>query len=278
MSSRFSISILGCGWLGLPLANSFIRDGVIVKGSTTSPEKLPLLEAAGIEPYLVHFSAGSAPGLLADLLNADVLIISVPPGRIPQKQENYFHLLNSLTAAIDKSSISKIIFISSTSVYGESNEKLSEKDAPKPDSVAGERMFAAEQLIASSITIPLYIVRLAGLIGPGRHPGRFFAGKTAIPNGLSPVNLIHQSDAVGIIRKLADGDAAPGIYNGCAPDHPSRQEFYTLAARKLGAVFPVFVPEKKNWKIVASEKVEGDLRYRFLVPRLIEWLEQSPNL
>ena len=278
MSSRFSISILGCGWLGLPLAKSFINDGVKVKGSTTSPEKLPLLEAAGIEPYLVHFSMESDPGLLSDFLDADVLIISVPPGRNPHKQENYFHLLNSLTSAIDKSSISKIIFISSTSVYGETNEKFSEKDAPKPDSPAGERMLSAEQLISREIKIPVLILRLAGLIGPSRHPGRFFAGKADIPNGLSTVNLIHQLDAIGIIRKLIDTDAAPGIYNGCAPNHPTRQEFYTLAAQKLGTELPIFLPEKDKWKIISSDKVERDLQYEFQVPRLMEWLEQGHDL
>jgi len=275
MSSKFSISILGCGWLGLPLAKSFINDGVMVKGSTTSPEKLPLLEEAGIEPYLVHFSMESDPGPLSDFLNSDVLIIAVPPGRNPHKQENYFHLLNSLTAVIDKSSISKIIFISSTSVYGETNEKFSEKDAPKPDSEAGERMLRAERLISSQIKIPVIILRLAGLIGPSRHPGRFFAGKSDIPNGLSPVNLIHQVDALGIIRKLVEADSPPGIYHGCAPDHPVRQEFYVRATQKLGAEPPIFRPEKAKWKIITSDKIELNLQYEFQVPRFMDWLEQD---
>ena len=41
------ISILGCGWLGLPLAKALIENGFSVKGSTTSTDKLTALENAG---------------------------------------------------------------------------------------------------------------------------------------------------------------------------------------------------------------------------------------
>lgn len=278
MSSRYSISILGCGWLGLPLAKSLVNAGVRVKGSTTSPEKLPLLASLGIEPYLVHSLEPEISVVLADFLNVDVLVIAVPPGRTPSKQEDYFRLLNSLTTGIDKSSIRKLIFISSTSVYGEKNQKFSEKDNCLTDSESGRRMLEAELLIASHSRIKVDIVRLAGLIGPGRHPGRFFAGKKEIPNGLAPVNLIHQQDAIGIITELIANDHPSGIYNACVPDHPTRSEFYSKAAQSLGLDVPGFLQEKRCWKIVSSEKVERELKYRFQVPALLSWLSQADAL
>lgn len=275
MSSKHSISILGCGWLGLPLAKSFISDGVMVRGSTTSPEKLSLLGACGIEPYLVQSADPGMESCGPGFLNSDVLIILVPPGRTPLKQERYFHLLNGLTPEIDKSSISKIIFISSSSVYGETNEMFSENDDPRTDTETGMRMLEAERIISAGTRVPLFIVRLAGLIGPGRHPGRFFAGRTGIPNGLSPVNLIHQEDASGIIRTLAQGEFPPGIYNGCTPDHPSRQDFYVSAARKLGVALPEFLAEKTSWKIIRSDRVREVLAYQFRHPALLECLESD---
>lgn len=45
------ISILGCGWLGLPLAKALIENGFSVKGSTTSTDKLTALENDGITPF-----------------------------------------------------------------------------------------------------------------------------------------------------------------------------------------------------------------------------------
>ena len=275
MFNKLSISILGCGWLGLPLAKSFLNAGVTVKGSTTSPEKLPILDAAGIESYLVHFSPAERPAELADFLNVDALVIAVPPGRTSDKQKKYIHLLKSLTTLIDKSSIKKLIFISSTSVYGERNQKFSEKDNCLTESEGGKLMREAEDLIASLSGVQVYTLRLAGLIGPARHPGRFFAGKEGIPDGLAPVNLIHQQDAIGIIHQLIEHDHPSGIYNGCTPDHPTRQEFYTRAAEKLGVAAPAFISEKKHWKIVDSQKVERELNYRFRVPCLLNWLEQG---
>lgn len=182
-------------------------------------------------------------------------------------------MLNGLTTEIDKSSISKIIFISSTSVYGETNEMFSENDNPSTDTETGRRMLAAEEIISTVRNAAVYIVRLAGLIGPGRHPGRFFAGRKEVPNGLAPVNLIHQADAVGLIRRLALEDPVPGIYNGCAPDHPARQDFYVLAARELGVQLPEFRPEKTSWKIVRGDKVRDKLGYAFRYPDLTECLQ-----
>ena len=50
-----SVSILGCGWLGKPMAVSLLREGFSVKGSTTSEIKIQELEALEIEAYLIVF-------------------------------------------------------------------------------------------------------------------------------------------------------------------------------------------------------------------------------
>ncbi|WP_258929290.1 hypothetical protein [Flavobacterium davisii] len=50
---RQKISLLGCGWLGLPLAESLIKKGYEIKGSTTNLDKIPLLKQK--EFYLTSF-------------------------------------------------------------------------------------------------------------------------------------------------------------------------------------------------------------------------------
>ena len=47
------ISILGCGWLGIPLAEALIKNGFSVSGSTTSIEKISLLQNLDVEPFLL---------------------------------------------------------------------------------------------------------------------------------------------------------------------------------------------------------------------------------
>ena len=142
-----SVSILGCGWLGFPLAMRLANKGYSIKGSTTSAEKLPGFKKEGIAPFLVHFNSPGIPENLDKFFNSDILIIAVPPGRDSLKHEGYFSMLTSLTNVIPESSIQKVIFLSSASVYGDMNMQLTEKDEPRPDTDAGRRMLAAEEAV-----------------------------------------------------------------------------------------------------------------------------------
>ena len=74
MNSKKTVSILGCGWLGLPLAKLLIAKGFNVKGSTTSEHKLHTLAQYGIASILVHFNKNSSisglSGLVAFAVNS----------------------------------------------------------------------------------------------------------------------------------------------------------------------------------------------------------------
>ena len=74
------ISILGCGWLGFPLAESLIEKGFLVRGSTTSEGKLSIFSTVGILPYLISVSENEIVGdFNAFLENSEILIIDFPP-------------------------------------------------------------------------------------------------------------------------------------------------------------------------------------------------------
>ena len=68
---RKKIAILGCGWLGLPLATSLLSKGYEVKGSTTSESKLDVLKNAGISPFQIQLEAHQIIGNMEDFLNLD---------------------------------------------------------------------------------------------------------------------------------------------------------------------------------------------------------------
>lgn len=67
-----TISILGCGWLGLLL------DGYHVKGSTTTKSKLKLLEENGIEAYSIVLEPNIKAKKIENFLGTDVLVINIP--------------------------------------------------------------------------------------------------------------------------------------------------------------------------------------------------------
>lgn len=275
MKKNKAINILGCGWLGFPLAQNLISLGFAVKGSTTSPEKIPVLKASGIDPILVQFDQSQPDPDLNELLDADILIVSIPPGRrTVEGPDNFKRMGEILVEQIPKSSISKLIFISSTSVYSDSNSILTESSEISPETVSGKVIAEVEK---SLLTLPIQVIvlRLAGLFGPGRSPGRFFSGKTNVPNGLAPVNMIHQSEVIALIVALVNSQKAKGVYIGSTPSHPTKQEFYTLAARIDNLPDPHFIPEKLNWKIVESERVDKDLGFSFKLPDLMDRLIQT---
>jgi nucleoside-diphosphate-sugar epimerase len=272
MNNKKVISLLGCGWLGFPLALNLISRGFNVKGSTTSPEKIPVLKASGIDPMLVQFDKSYPDPDLTKLLDGDILIVSVPPGRRNvDGPDNYKRMGEILTEQVPGSSISKLIFISSTSVYSDSNSVLTEISEISPQTASAKVIAEIEKNLLT-LPIQVIILRLAGLFGPGRSPGRFFSGKTNIPNGLAPVNMIHLEEVISLINSLIDSDFAKGIYIGSTPSHPTKEEFYTLAAHIDKLSEPDFIPEKLSWKIVNSERVEKELGFSYKFPNLIDRL------
>ena len=112
-----NVSILGCGWLGKPLAISLLDDGYSLKGSTTKEEKLALLEDNNIEPFIVDISSFEE---FDDFLHTDILIIAITSKDI----DGFEHLITQ----IENSIIQKVIFISSTSVYARANKVMTEDD------------------------------------------------------------------------------------------------------------------------------------------------------
>ncbi len=83
------ISILGCGWLGFPLAKALLKKGFRIKGSTTSADKLATLENAGIESFLLVLDSNTVPDEFADFLaNSETLIIAIPP-KLRGKNKDY---------------------------------------------------------------------------------------------------------------------------------------------------------------------------------------------
>jgi nucleoside-diphosphate-sugar epimerase len=264
MPGKTNISILGCGWYGSALAKAFIADGLQVKGSTTSPAKLDELAAMGIKPYLVNFLPGEET-YDTDFFDCDVLWIAIPPKSRGGEGTVFIDKIRGIINAIKRHAVQKAVFISSTGVYADSNQHVNETTDPQPNTEAGRILFEAENLFRAEEGFKTNIIRFAGLIGPARDPGRFFAGKKDIPNGGAPVNLIHLDDCIGLSRAILAKDAFGYLFNGCAPGHPTRADFYTQAAIKSGYEKPEFMGELKEWKVVESVNVGQVLGYEHQV-------------
>jgi len=261
-TSEKEISILGCGWYGLAMAKKLIENGYTVKGSTTTPEKQIVLKESGIIPYLVNFQQ-EAESFDPGFFDSPALIICIPPKRSSAEQHTFLSKIKKIAAAASIGKVSQLIFISSTSVYGDLNEEVDENVVPQPDTDSGKAILSAESLLKDTPGFTTTILRFGGLIGPNRDPGRFFAGKSDIPNGKAPVNLIHLADCTGITFSILENQAFGYTYNACSPQHPSRSSFYTDASVKSGLERPHFKDELLNWKLVNSITIPEILNYDF---------------
>jgi nucleoside-diphosphate-sugar epimerase len=262
-----NISILGCGWLGSPLATALIATDFSVKGSTTSQDKLSLLGENKIQPFLLSLNENEIIGNIdAFLENSEVLIIDIPPKLRGNAVENFVAKIKTLIPFIEKSSVTKVLFVSSTSVYADDLSMVNEKTIPKPETEGGKQLLEAEKLLQNNKNFETTILRFGGLIGEDRHPIKFLAGRENIENPDGAINLIHQKDCIGIILKIIEINSWNQIFNAVTPFHPTREEYYTQKAIELNLIVPKFNKEKPSvGKVISSEKLMETLDYTFQI-------------
>ncbi|PTT02141.1 NAD(P)-dependent oxidoreductase [Pedobacter sp. HMWF019] len=271
-----TISILGCGWYGLPLAKALLDHGYHVKGSTTSQDKITLLAESGIKPYLLNLDPGNSIDP-SDFFESDVLIVCIPPKRNSDHLLSYASKISKVANLAIQYKIAQILYISSTSVYHEENQVVDENTIPRPQTLSAQQILQAEQLLKDTTLFETTIIRFGGLIGPGRLPGRFFAGKKNIPNGRAPINLIHLTDCIGLTLHIIQHSVFGHLYNACCPDHLEKQLFYEAATRTLNLEAPEFIDELREWKIISSIQVPNFLEYSYKVSDWMKWLRDNPN-
>ena len=244
-----NIAVIGCGWLGFPLAIELLKHGHVVYGSTTSKNKFEELSSAAILPFLYD---GHINKLISIPTNEiDCLIINFPPS----KSFDYPTQIEDLIQQFPENC--KIIFTSSTSVYQDLEEEMNENGAVKID----HAVFLAEEILRSSEK-QVTILRLAGLIGSNRHPIKFLSGKD-IEHGNMAVNLVHQDDVIAAIICVIQSNAWNKTYNVCWNEHPKKGHYYQNAAEKYGLTPPIVAFSNSIGKSIDGNFITIDLGYKY---------------
>lgn len=253
------ISILGCGWLGLPLGKYLVENGHEVKGSTTSEIKLSLLQSIGIQPFLLKFSPAVEGEELAEFLQSETLIICIPPRAGKYGEDYHIQQIQSLIPVIKSSSIQSIIYTSSTSVYPDLNREITEED----EVIASSALIKVEDLL-KAMDVQTTILRCAGLMGMERIGAKYFAGKH-INTGQIPVNYIHQDDVIGIISMIVEKGIWGETFNVVSPEHPVREEVFLKNCKEYGFEVPIFEKaiESIPFKIISPQKLITKTGYQF---------------
>ncbi len=261
------ISLLGAGWLGAPLGVVLAEKGYTVQGSTTRPERFDELKALGIRPFHLEIKGSQiqAGADIDDFLDCDVLIINTPPGRRqPNVGEEFPERIKTISMLAQAHEIPYGLFVSSTGVYENANDLVNEEDDPQPASESGQALLTAERYLGL-IQRPLTtVLRMGGLIGKQRHPGRFLDGLENLSKGRAPVNMVHLNDAIGVCLAILEQEQWGDCFNVVADEHPTRRDYYPAMARQLDLEPPTFLPtDEASFKVVSNRKVKEVLGYVF---------------
>lgn len=249
------IGILGVGWLGFPLGKSLVKMGYPVSGSTTKKANLDLIANEGIESYRLTLYEDGVRGQLIDLLKEiDILVINVPPKR-KAEDSSYIKKMRQLYEAVKIMHVEKIIFVSSTSVYGDLSGDVTEKTIPKPKTNSAKQLLAAENLFKKDASLSTTIVRFAGLIGPDRHPVTFLSGRKNLKNGDDVINLIHLDDCIYLLTTIIANEWWNEIFNGVYPYHPFKSDYYASEAKKRGIPEPEYL---STYPGTSGKLIKGD--------------------
>lgn len=252
----FDRLIVGVGYLGERLAARWKPQTELkIAGTTRSSQRFPKLEALGLQPVqwdVLGASETSSPS--ESLPPARVIVYCVGFDRKTAAEQHHSMsdvyvggLERTLAALADPDQIERVVYISSTGVYGNAEEWVDESAEPAPQDDSGKVCLEAEQTlgrIATQRGFPYTILRLAGIYGPGRMIGAatIRQGEPVPSDPTAWVNLIEGEDAAAVTDAACRQQGAHHLFNVSDGCPVKRGEFYGYLASKLGAPQPVFDP------------------------------------
>ncbi|MGB1262050.1 MAG: SDR family NAD(P)-dependent oxidoreductase [Cognaticolwellia sp.] len=283
-----SVSIIGCGWLGQALAQKLLANNIEVVASFQSlqtKEKLKQLAIPAVELKLpiaaditcdIHLD--NIAGIDGLLFRQKVLIIAIPP-QLKKGRVDYPLKIQQLVQLAQLGSTEHIILLNSTAIYNGLTGQVDENSRLDFSAEKVSCLFEAEQAL-QGFAKTSHILRLAGLVGPNRHPGKFLQSKRLFANASAAVNLVHQSDVVNILIALSqstDTTSRQRVYNVVSNTNCDRQHYYQVAAQALNLPAPQFAdePSTNAGKRINGYRLRRELAYNFQYDDLLSWVADT---
>lgn len=265
-NSSLRVGVFGCGWLGQPLATKLIQSGYQVIGSTTRESQFEVLSALGITPVKLNLRQHPlAPQDYQSVSQLDVILINIPPKRRDLDALVFVSQVKQfIETLLMLSPQAYVIFVSTTSVFGKAAHEVDEHTPTCPNTPSGEAHVELEQYILKQPKS--CVVRLAGLIDNDRHPITSIVKRETFNNGQQRVNLVHQDDVVTALHIIIMQQPSSVTLHLCAPEHPTREDYYQYAAQQRFLTFPNIIPDPKRMphgKVVLTQKTQQLLGFEY---------------
>lgn len=235
MTPPQNILFLGCGDLGGRAATRLVAQGHRVQALRRNPQWLP----DGVTG--VRFDLMNGSGTPEDLVPPSAVIFMLSAGRADEARYRAVYV-DSLRRALTFPAVrraSRLIFVSSTSVYGQRNgEWIDETSVTEPARYNGRVLLEAEAVARSHGGA--VVLRLAGLYGPGRERNIRWAreGRPCVFEPPQYTNRIHIDDAAALVAHLATLQNPSSCYIGVDSEPAPHHAVMTWLANAQGAPPP----------------------------------------
>ncbi len=291
-----SVGIIGCGWLGSALAYHLKKQGVAVLATRSNIDNTEQLKSQGIEAEVLSLPAEQALLNTHPIFKQQCLVIAITP-QFRQGRVDYADKVQQLVESAKAGNcVEQIILLSSSAIYNGLSGQVEENSTLDLSADKVSVLNQAEQAVlnfnSNNFNEPslntlnddlgnkkAYVLRLSGLVGPKRHPGKFLLNGRLLKSPQAIVNLIHQQDAVGLIEALLQRNICGGIFNGVSSTQVTKKQYYQAAASALQLPTPTFEENELSTvsepKVVSGEKTQAALAYSFVYDDLLTWLEQA---
>ncbi|MCM2359033.1 MAG: SDR family oxidoreductase [Geobacteraceae bacterium] len=228
-----NVLIIGCGYIGKRVAGLVLADKASVYGLIRSQESAAELEALGVRPIVANLDD---PATLQGLptQGATVFYLAPPPGG-----GNSDPRVRNFCAAIPPGEEpEKVIYMSTSGVYGDSGgELVTEETPPNPQTSRGNRRLDAESAFREwgrGRNVAVVILRVTGIYGPGRFPvSQLASGQPVLEERLAPLtNRIHADDLARVCLAAAEKGEDGDLFN-VSDGHPTTMTHYFDAVADL---------------------------------------------
>ncbi len=271
------ITIIGCGYIGLALAQELVKKNHFLTCTTINPKSIDKLKKTTQKSIIMRGTDKNE--MLLILQENDAIIITVEAKNSDEFENTYLQTAQTIKeCAAMIETPKKIIFTSKTSVYGDHEGMWVDESAPlKAKDDFAKILIDTENTIFSlkDLGWKVTILRLTQVYGGENYEITDLfkkSYKNVIPgHGEYYTNMIHKDDVVGIISYLIEHDIQ-GIYNLADDEHPTREEFAKKICAKLALDIPIYDPTLADFvdnnKRVANYRIK-EKGYIFKYPNRI---------
>ena len=247
-----TVLIAGCGDIGQRVAALHLAQGARVSALARSPARCAQLEVLGVTP--VPGDLDDAGSLLALPAQHALVYYFAPPPEASITDPRLGLFLQAITRTARPH---KIVYISTSGVYGDCKGAWVTEDAPpKPQTARAQaRLDAETRLLAWSgdHSVPVVILRVGGIYGPGRLPvERIRRGEPVLRREEAPfTNRIHADDLARVCLAAAGRGGAGRIYNVCDDEHSTMTDYFNAVADALGLARPPQISLAEAHKVLS---------------------------